>query len=237
MDCTDFKKNIDKSRFTSHKKMNILAVGDVHGCYQTFKKLLDENWNREEELLVQVGDLIDRGNFAPQVVEFARELQEKYGAVFLKGNHEGEAIKNFRRSENPNWVRQGGAGTIAQYELLKRDIDGDVSWFEEMPLFWENEHIFISHAGISLICDEPLNVNHVQGILWNRSPLKNLGKLQIIGHTPLDEGKPKYMALSNSWNIDTAAVYGVCLTALLLSESGEVLKSFSVKTDARDIEK
>ncbi len=221
--------------FTVIMIMDILVVGDVHGCYHTFKKLLDENWQRGEELLVQVGDLIDRGNFVPQVVELARELQEKFGAVFLKGNHEALLLEHFLEKELPHWLYQGGALTILQYETFKRDIRDDILWFKELPLFWENDHVFISHAGISSLAKNPYDEYHSEGILWTRSLLKNISKLQIIGHTPQLDGTPKYNETSNSWNIDTAAVYGKGLTALRLNETGEVLKTINVNTDIRDI--
>jgi len=217
--------------------MNILVVGDVHGCYHTFKKLLDENWNPKEELLVQVGDLVDRGNYAPETVEYARELQEKHQGVFLKGNHEALMIQNFRVKESPGWLRQGGFMTIAQYAFVERDVESDLQWFEKMPLFWENAHVFISHGGISSLPANLFDESDTNGILWNRAPLKNIGQLQIIGHTPLEEGVPKFDKAANSWNIDTACVYGFNLTALRLSEKGEVLKTISVKVLEEDIEK
>lgn len=217
--------------------MNILVVGDVHGCYHTFKKLVDENFQPGEDLLVQLGDLIDRGNYSPETVRYARELQEKHKAVFLKGNHESLMIRNFREKEIPGWLAQGGFMTIAQYELLKRDIESDLQWFEGLPLFWENEAVFISHAGISSLTDDHFKENHSESIVWTRSLLKNIGKLQVHGHTPQLDGTPKFNKSSQSWNIDTAAVYGAGLTALRLSEKGEVLKTISVKVIEEDIEK
>ncbi|HYF02988.1 MAG TPA: metallophosphoesterase family protein [Patescibacteria group bacterium] len=215
--------------------MSILVVGDVHGCYYTFKKLVDENFQPGEDLLVQVGDLIDRGNFAPETVGYARELQEEHQAVFLKGNHEALMLEHFRKREIPGWLMQGGAQTVAQYESLKRDVESDLHWFEMLPLFWENECVFISHAGISSLTDDPFKENHSENIIWTRSLLKNIGKLQIHGHTPQLDGTPKFNEASQSWNIDTAAVYGAGLTALQLDETGDVLKTIFVKTDEKDI--
>ncbi|MBK8553707.1 MAG: metallophosphoesterase [Ignavibacteria bacterium] len=97
--------------------MNILAVGDVHGCLNTFKNLLNKYWNRDEELLIQVGDLVDRGNFSPQALLYAFELnQQKPNAVFLKGNHEYELLKHLFNGPNDNWLRQGGDITLKQFQ-------------------------------------------------------------------------------------------------------------------------
>jgi serine/threonine protein phosphatase 1 len=217
--------------------MNILVIGDVHGCYHTFKKLVDENFQPGEDLLVQLGDLIDRGNYSPETVRYARELQEEHKAVFLKGNHESLMIKNFREAEIPGWLAQGGFMTIAQYAFVERDVESDLQWFEKMPLFWENDAVFVSHAGISSLPANLFDESDPNGILWNRAPLKNIGQLQIIGHTPQLDGTPTYDKTANSWNIDTACVYGFNLTALRLSEKGEILKTISVKVLEEDIEK
>ncbi len=58
--------------------MNLLIVGDVHGCYHTFKKLVDENWNPEEELLIQIGDLINKGPHSGLCSKYWRKLEKKY---------------------------------------------------------------------------------------------------------------------------------------------------------------
>ena len=101
--------------------MNLLIVGDVHGCYYTFQSLLEEHWHPETEILIQVGDLIDRGKHTPLTVEYCRTLSERYPerAIFLKGNHEYEMIEHDQRGPNTNWLRQCGKETlmhICQYQ-------------------------------------------------------------------------------------------------------------------------
>ncbi|GIN87435.1 hypothetical protein J6TS2_38210 [Heyndrickxia sporothermodurans] len=62
----------------------------------------------------------------------------------------------------------------------------DVKWLSELPLFWENDNLFISHAGISEQSVNPFKEDVKFGILWNRGTIKNINKLQIIGHTPCE---------------------------------------------------
>jgi len=33
--------------------MELLVVGDVHGCLHTFSKLIQEHWNRDKQVFVQ----------------------------------------------------------------------------------------------------------------------------------------------------------------------------------------
>lgn len=79
----------------------IVAIGDVHGDYDSFVEVLREaelinrrrNWIGGETHLVQVGDLPDRGPDTDKIVELVRKLQEQAiedgGRVHaLIGNHE-----------------------------------------------------------------------------------------------------------------------------------------------------
>lgn len=214
--------------------MNLFVIGDVHGCYETFVKMIDQ-WDKKTEILIQLGDLIDRGTGSPYVVKLARQLKKEYmdQAVFLKGNHELEMIEHITNPPNNNWLKQGGSETLHQYLAADEDIQDDVRWLRNMPLFWGNDYVFLSHAGISELANNPFNGTSEHGILWNRSPLKNIQKLQIIGHTPGDS--PIYKADSNSWNIDTAAVFGNKLTGVKLKQTGEIIEWIDVKTDKRDM--
>lgn len=214
--------------------MNLFVIGDVHGCYETFLKML-AHWDKEQEILIQLGDLIDRGNKSPEVVKLARQLKSEYPdqAVFLKGNHEYEIIEHIVHPPNHNWLMQGGRETLDQYLRIGRDIMDDVNWLRTMPLFWENEAVFVSHAGIGRLSSNPFNEKDVSSILWNRGPLKNIRKLQIIGHTPISS--PIYETLGNSWNIDTAAVFGNYLTGMKIKQNGDILEWVNIKTDKRDM--
>jgi serine/threonine protein phosphatase 1 len=214
--------------------MNVLVIGDVHGCYHTFNNLITKHWVKENEVLIQLGDIIDRGENSPKMVQFARQLCVDFPnqVIFLKGNHEFEIIDHFENQPNHNWLRQCGEETLKQYDAEGIDCQSDVSWMKELPLFWENDYLFVSHAGISEQSTNPFNEEDSFGVLWNRSPLKNINKLQIIGHTPCDE--PKYDRHSHSWNIDTGAAYKGYLTGVKINSTGEIIEFIKEETDSRD---
>jgi hypothetical protein len=79
----------------------IVAVGDVHGAHDNFVKILkyfgviDENqrWSAGKTHLVQMGDIMDRGDDAKQTLDLLMRLEEEAelagGKVHvLLGNHE-----------------------------------------------------------------------------------------------------------------------------------------------------
>jgi serine/threonine protein phosphatase 1 len=212
--------------------MNLFIIGDIHGCFKTFKTLLS-HWNKENELLIQLGDLIDRGNYSPQTVKLARELKTNYSnTIFLKGNHEILAVQNYKDLKS-KWYEMYGKTVLWQYHLEERSFAGDVEWFSSLPNYWENDAVFVSHAGVSN-SENWKDENDPKGLLWNRSPLKNIGKLQVIGHTPQKKG-PVYQNESHSWNIDTGAYLGKKLTGIKLTEQGELIEIISETTSGSDI--
>ncbi|WP_289140672.1 metallophosphoesterase family protein [uncultured Brevibacillus sp.] len=219
--------------------MNLFVVGDVHACLHTFQELLNRYWDPETEVLIQLGDLIDRGSDTPGTIRFAQKLRQRYGphAIFLKGNHEYEFIQHIENGPNQYWLPQCGSETLAQLQDAKMDVQELAAWTKSLPLIWESEHILISHAGISAQTDDPLSEDNPLGVLWNRTPLANIQKLQVIGHTPCKTGQPKYDELSHSWNIDTGAYQCIALSALRLTPTGHVLEIIQQAVSIKDIPK
>ena len=217
--------------------MNLFVLGDVHGCYHTLRELLT-HWQPATELLVQVGDLVDRGRFAPECVQLARELEAAHPGrtVWLRGNHEQEMLRHFGPSgPNPPWLEWGGRATVDQYRGRPQLLREHLAWLGQRPLCWQNEHLLISHAGFA-DTPTPLDPDNPQGVLWRRGPLhRQPTRRQVVGHTPTPDGQTLFDPTSNTVYLDTGAYTGQCLTAVRFSSTGELLAEFSVPTSRLDI--
>ncbi len=79
----------------------VVAIGDVHGAYDPFVAILRaaglittrDRWSGGRAVLVQTGDLVDRGKDSRKVIELVRRLEREAAAaggqvIALTGNHE-----------------------------------------------------------------------------------------------------------------------------------------------------
>lgn len=68
--------------------MHKFIIGDIHGCFYSLEKML-AHWEPKEQMLLLLGDYIDRGNFSGKVLKLLWEIKKSNShVVLLKGNHE-----------------------------------------------------------------------------------------------------------------------------------------------------
>lgn len=72
-----------------------IAIGDIHGCADEFRALLDRLAVTASDRLVLLGDLVDRGPESGEVVRMAMALRAELGSqlIVLRGNHEHKHIR------------------------------------------------------------------------------------------------------------------------------------------------
>ena len=105
--------------------MNIFAIGDIHGCLNQLISIHDQifnykNYKREEDLLIYIGDYIDRGPKSKQVIDQILQLKNKeIKTVFLMGNHEEMMVDFlFNKINNlKNWLNNGADQTFKSYDI------------------------------------------------------------------------------------------------------------------------
>src|SRR2546429_6272247 len=100
--------------------MLTIVIGDLHGMAAKLRNLLgeidlwfDANAANELRQMIFLGDYIDRGPQAREVLQIVQRLQAG-GAICLRGNHE-ELMLRATESESDltNFLANGGEATIA----------------------------------------------------------------------------------------------------------------------------
>ncbi|NLZ16992.1 MAG: hypothetical protein GX087_04590 [Desulfobulbaceae bacterium] len=122
-------------RYDAAPYQRILVIADIHGGYQAFIALLREVQPGRDDLLVTLGDYIDRGPDSREVIAKLRSCAAELNSVHLRGNHEAMLLMALSRSpaipdmydktvpddsaslaDNCNmWLNNGGLATLESY--------------------------------------------------------------------------------------------------------------------------
>lgn len=203
----------------------VSVVGDIHGCASALAALLPLIEERAESF-VFLGDYIDRGPDSKGVIDLLLDFRRRQPrTVFLMGNHELMLLDFLVGQDSSFFLNAGGEATLASYGLTP-DAGPDVlrtrlppehlAFLNGLSMLWENEHCICVHAGL-----EPgvhLSRQTAGCCLWVRDEFirsrHGFDKTVVFGHTPF----VKPLVRRDKIGIDTGAVYGGRLTALLLPQ-------------------
>lgn len=205
----------------------IFAIGDIHGCLDKLKVMMEQiDINGEEDTLVFIGDYIDRGPDPKGVVEFVLNLKsELKNVVCLLGNHEQTFLNFFfYQRDGDLFYFNGGDTTIESYGYIetaqgkKINVpESHLEFFKSLLPYYETDDYIFVHAGIRL--GVPMEKQSIDDLTWIRyefiRSLHNFGKIVVFGHTPL----PEPLIQPNKIGIDTGACYGGELTCVVLPET------------------
>jgi len=199
-------------------------IGDIHGCYSSLAALLEKIEGRADSF-VFVGDYVDRGPDSRKVIELLLRLKTRLPQpVFLKGNHEFMFLQVIRGQDPFIFLNAGGRQTLESYgiqadnpeELAGRLPGEHLAFLEHLGLLHEDPNGIYVHAGLEP--GRPLAEQSEEWCLWVRERFirstYDFGKPVVFGHTVF----PEPLIQANKIGIDTGAVYGGKLTALLLPE-------------------
>lgn len=180
------------------------VVGDIHGRYDAFIRLLESaDYDPENDIVYSVGDIIDRGPKSVETLEFFNQKN----TYAIRGNHEVMAISDEWLMV---WLSNGGPATLNSLKLHNYTE----SWLAEQiqPLPYvidvgenDEDHSFrIVHASLplkwseeefQLIMDRAKDENDtlLAEILWSRTDIGQAVK-------NVDNQKPKMMGIVTTIN-------------------------------------
>ena len=192
-----------------------IAIGDIHGSDVALETLIAMIKPTEEDTIVVLGDVVDRGPDTKRCIELLLDLRTRCQLVFIEGNHEEMMLMEASAPEfATQWRTFGGMETLESYGSSFDDIPEEHMSFLRSGLnYWETETELFIHANI-----EPGVPMKDQKSVWLRwthltgfesSPIE--GKRVICGHTAQSSGVPSL--LTNWICIDTKAHAGNPLTA------------------------
>jgi serine/threonine protein phosphatase 1 len=219
----------------------VYAIGDIHGEAGKLDRLhamirADADGRAaERRVAIYLGDYVDRGPDSAGVVDrLITDALPGFERAFLMGNHEDFLLQFLEAASSMSaWFYNGGVKTLESYDV---DLRGYDSWmaepgelqqdfrsrlpaahlrfFEALDLYRvEGDYLFV-HAGVRP--GRTLEDQSRADLLWIREAFihsdADHGHVVVHGHTPCEAVEVR----SNRIGIDTGAVYGGKLTALVL---------------------
>jgi bis(5'-nucleosyl)-tetraphosphatase (symmetrical) len=148
-----------------------ICIGDVHGCLELLERLLGRvNYEPSSDVLVFVGDLVDRGPAPAGVVRFVRALQAKGPVRAVMGNHEDKMLRWFERVERErktgkkNGMHPPGPERLAQWNEL---TDEDRQWLGKLPVILDVAEGWLAvHAGFEAVPMDQQKPDRVMRVRW-----------------------------------------------------------------------
>jgi serine/threonine protein phosphatase 1 len=222
---TIIQKSVGHQDYFVPDDVRVIYCGDIHGEIDTLLSALNEiGFDRNKDLLVATGDLIDRGSKSEDTLEFFGTADKRRFASVL-GNHE-VFLRDCRGfSDFKNWFLNGGDWSIqcspTTMEQLRRYVN-------ELPYGISVNHrgtwVGVCHAGLPVEItdwDDAMylvaskNRAMLDEIVWGREiidcpewytkPEYRVTGVDwtVHGHTPVEEP----VQIGNRLYIDTGLVY------------------------------
>ncbi len=148
-----------------------LVISDIHGCYDEFINLLAlVDFKKNEDLLLLLGDYVDRGARSKDVVEKVLQLVQGGNVIAIRGNHDQRFIDVMTSEDETvkmKFFQHGGLITLESYcglslvgmsdeeklqfgkEYINKHFNHHISFLNSLPFYYEDkEHIYV-HAGLN----------------------------------------------------------------------------------------
>lgn len=203
-----------------------IVVGDIHGCWDEFRRVTELAGFGEGDALVTVGDFLDRGPGSWEAARFLREAPNTFSVI---GNHERRVAGVIRGTSRPAWSQKQSLSMIPETEHADW-----AAWLESLPAVIETPHAIITHARLDpALSMRGQDVYHTAAVggasvtidldgdgvpVWFRR--MRFEKPVCMGHI----GYERVMLVSAGlYALDTGAVRGGQLTAVVFP-GGEIVQ-------------
>ena len=160
------------------------VMGDIHGEADRFHAMLEKIRFSEEDTLILLGDVIDRG---PDGIALLLEIMEMPNVIMLLGNHEYMMLQylspDATSTEIRRWNRNGNAPTLAAYLKQKAKVQQRIiAYLRSLPT-----HLELEVNGSRFYMVHGFPGDNIHDEVWTRPTMESENPIPgcrlIIGHT------------------------------------------------------
>ena len=148
---TQCQKMIPYNYIQTSPGSRVIVVGDIHGCWLELQQLMDKIKFSDSDILITVGDFLDRGPDSWKIARFIKDTGNVYSVI---GNHERRVAGTIRGTSQPAWSQKDTLSRIPSTEYVAW-----AEWLESLPAVIETPDVIVTHARLNPSC--PLNQQEV----------------------------------------------------------------------------
>ena len=174
---------------------HVWVVGDVHGYFETLQELLKKLDYTDDDVIIFMGDLIDKGPNSKEVFELVTKADNFFS---IRGNHE-EMLRlsltpKYKGRMKKSWLKYGGTETLKSINPdQEKAIIEAKKWIpviEKFPTELVLDNFRLVHAGYNPL--KSLEEQSNRDLMWNRDiftsgNIFDLERQIIVGHTPIHD--------------------------------------------------
>jgi len=220
-----------------------LIVGDLHGCYDELQELLKIADFKDDDILISVGDLTDRGPKNKLTVQFCMDLHEEGRFHSVMGNHDDRLMRWLKG--NPVDEGCGLKETVREIKNNKSFRQKAFAFISTFPHILKTPAGYVVHGGF-----KPTNTpdnqsksdclymryyggygyfDDLNGVMWYTLWPEHFPQV-FFGHHPHDERE----VMPNVTSLDCGCVFDGTLNAF--DSKTNKLITVEAKTDYTDKE-
>ena len=202
------------------------AIGDIHGCNQQLIALISTLNIQSDDILIFLGDVIDRGVNSKGVLDTIIHYQTLCHVILIKGNHEEMTLGAVHEREYLKyWLKFGGIETLQSF-----GVTADLQGLKQIPFtyfkllksaipYYETQDFIFTHA--TPLPHLPMDEQTDNSLRWRFIPLDGQnahisGKTIICGHSAQKNGKVYHQ--NGLICVDTFDHGDGCLTAIEVTQ-------------------
>ena len=199
----------------------LLIVGDIHGCYDELKEMMDSNnITKENTCVIFVGDLINKGPKSGCVIDYVMEN----GWYSVRGNHDEISMLEYNLSKSGE--------PQEKFQWVKNLQQEQVDWLSQLPyaVHIPSRQIIVVHAGllpgVTLDLQIPNVFLHIRCVKsvedrweWTKQFLEDQELWGSVWSGPEHvyyghDAKRQFIEFPHATGLDSGCVYGLKLTAI-----------------------
>lgn len=188
----------------------IVVISDVHAHLKLLAKLLDKVNLKEDDILILLGDFLNRGIDSIETFEYVKGLSKRDNTYILKGNHESFMQRHLYENEHTEaffaFLKQGYYETLIgtfvkeagksledlensqmMLDILKDKRDEVHAFLESLPIIAYADDMRFVHGGF----DESFDISEDETRFLKFDNYNTLAKVNdrttIVGHWPASE--------------------------------------------------